>query len=175
MKNFTLRIRRTSLAFATAATLVLNWGIGGVAAEDAAVPSVETLTVPQVFTDWQVTCETKQTCRLSQTVTQPATARAILQARAFNGEDPTLLLSFPLGVLLSPGWRYRIDGNDETVLPFEICDRTGCHAGVKLTPELLAAMKRGSRMQVTFFDAARTPVVPVLSLLGFSRALEALK
>lgn len=112
---------------------------------------------------------------MSQTVAQPATARAILQVRIFKGENPTLLVSFPLGILLSPGWRYRIDGRAEAVLPFEICDNSGCHAGVKLTPDILSALKRGSRMQITFFDAARTPVTPTLSLAGFTKAWEALE
>lgn len=106
---------------------------------------------------------------------QRATARAILHVKLFRGEDPTLLVSFPLGILLSPGWRYRIDDSAETVLPFEICDSAGCHAGVKLTPSLLATMKRGNRMQITFFDAARAPVAPTLSLAGFTKAWEALE
>jgi invasion protein IalB len=112
---------------------------------------------------------------MSQTVAQPATARAILQARVYKGDDPTLLISFPLGILLSPGWRYRIDEGTEAVLPFEICDTSGCHAGVKLTPNVLAAMKRGNEMQITFYDAARTPVTPALSLAGFTKAWEALQ
>jgi Invasion protein B, involved in pathogenesis len=112
---------------------------------------------------------------MSQTVAQTTTARAILQAKIFKGEDPTLLVSFPLGILLSTGWRYRIDGGSEAILPFEICDNTGCHAGVKLTPNLINAMKHGNEMKVTFFDAAQAPVEPVLSLTGFTKAWEALE
>ena len=129
----------------------------------------------QVFTDWQVTCRDSEPCRMSQTVAQTSTARAILQVRAFKSDDPTLLITFPLGILLSPGWRYRIDSRTETVLPFEICDSAGCHAGVTLTPNLLTAMKRGNEMKITFFDAAQTPVEPVLSLAGFTKAWEALE
>lgn len=125
---------------------------------------------PQVFGDWQVTCSKEQKCRMSQTVAQPATARAIIQVKVFKGDDPTLLVSFPLGILLSTGWRYSVDDRAETVLPFEICDAAGCHAGVKLSQKMLTSMKRGNNMKITFFDAGRTRVEPVLSLAGFTKA-----
>ncbi|WP_378212434.1 invasion associated locus B family protein (plasmid) [Aquicoccus sp. G2-2] len=129
----------------------------------------------QVFSDWRVACDEAGSCRMVQTIVQPSTRRLILQLKVFAGEDPTLLLSFPLGILLSPGWQYQIDGNRKAVLPFEICNSEGCHAGVKLTPQLLKAMKRGSDMKITFFDAAREDVMPVISLIGFTKAWEALQ
>lgn len=167
-----------SAAFAAVLALALICSATVSVAEDtagAAGTPPEASSSPQVFSDWQVSCDASQLCRISQTVAQPATARAILQARIFKGDDPTLLVSFPLGILLSPGWRYRIDGRAETILPFEICDTSGCHAGIKLTPELISALKRGNRVQITFFDAAQTAVEPVLSLAGFTKAWEILK
>lgn len=136
---------------------------------------VQPTSEPQVFSDWRVACDDEQPCRMSQTIVQPTTARAILQVKLFKGDDPTALVTFPLGILLSPGWRYRIDDGPETVLPFEICDGDGCHAGVKLTPDLLTAMKRGNQMNIVFFDAARSPVEPAISLTGFSKAWEVLE
>jgi invasion protein IalB len=143
---------------------------GGAFAQDA-TPASEA----EVFTDWRVSCAQEQPCRMSQTVVQPATARAIVQMKVFKGDDPTLLVSFPLGILLSPGWRYRIDGGRERVLPFEICDASGCHAGIKLTPDLLNSMKRGIEMRITFYDAARAAVEPTISLAGFTKAWEVLE
>lgn len=176
VKHLTRRTLQSIMACLATALLTLSWGTPRVVAQDfAQVADPKVASPKQVFVDWQVTCAAGQPCRMSQTVAQPATARAILQARLYKGDDPTLLLSFPLGILLSPGWRYRIDERAEAVLPFEICDASGCHAGVKLTPDLIAVMKRGSRMQITFFDAARTPVTPTLSLVGFTKAWEALE
>lgn len=143
-------------------------------ADPAGAPS-EALTAPQAFANWMVSCDADHLCRMSQSIVQPATGRLVLQVKVFAGPDPTLLVSFPLGILLSPGWRYRIDGRTEVVLPFEICDPNGCHAGVKLTPDLIEAMKRGNQMQIRFFDAGRQPVEPVLSLAGFTKAWGALQ
>ena len=130
---------------------------------------------PEIFGDWQVNCETDTSCRMAQTVVQTSTKRLILQIKVFKKEDPTLLLTFPLGILLSTGWQYQIDGNRETLLPFEICNSEGCHAGVKLTPKLLAALKRGNKLSIKFFDAGKNTVNPVISLAGFTKAYEALK
>ena len=175
VKQSTLRTLQTAVACLGTAALTLFFGAAWALAQEG-TPATDpgTTLAPQVYVDWQVACAADQPCRMSQTVAQPATARAILQARVFKGDDPTLLISFPLGILLSPGWRYRIDGRANTVLPFEICDAAGCHAGLKLTRELLSALKRGNEMQITFYDAARTPVNPVLSLAGFTNAWEAL-
>ncbi len=129
----------------------------------------------QIFSDWRVACDEARPCRMSQTIVQPSTRRLILQMKAFAGDEPTLLLSFPSGILLSTGWQYQIDGNRKTVLPFEICNSEGCHAGVKLTSQLLRAMKRGNEMKITFFDAAQTEVKPTISLIGFTEAWEALQ
>ena len=112
---------------------------------------------------------------MSQVIVQPSTRRLILQMKVFSGETPTLLLSFPLGILLSTGWQYQIDNGPKSSLPFEICNSEGCHVGVSLTPQLLRAMQRGNNMKITFFDAAQTEVEPVISLAGFTKAYEAIQ
>tara|TARA_R110000850_G_scaffold94971_1_gene199888 strand:+ start:14086 stop:14424 length:339 start_codon:yes stop_codon:yes gene_type:complete len=112
---------------------------------------------------------------MAQTIVQPSTRRLILQIKVFSGEEATALLTFPLGILLSTGWQYDIDGGRKTVLPFEICNADGCHAGIKLDPQLLSAMKRGNTMRVRFFDAAQTEVNTEISLIGFTKAYEAMK
>lgn len=129
----------------------------------------------QVFTDWQIVCDDTKPCRMSQTIAQPSTSTVILQARVFGGESPTLLLTFPLGILLSTGWSYRIDNGRETVTPFEICNTDGCHAGVPLDVDLLQRLRRGNQLLITFRDAANAPVTPAISLLGFTKAFEVLQ
>ncbi|PWE34102.1 hypothetical protein DDZ14_02805 [Maritimibacter sp. 55A14] len=127
-----------------------------------------------VFDDWRVACDQAQPCRMAQSVVQVASKRLILQVKVFKGDEPTMLLSFPLGILLNTGWQYQIDGRSPTLRPFEICNADGCHAGIKLSQSLLAALKRGRTLSVTFFDAGRTKVNPQISLIGFTKAYESL-
>ncbi len=128
-----------------------------------------------IFDDWRLACDQGQPCRIAQSVVQMPSRRLILQVKIFRGDDPTMLVSFPLGILLSTGWQYQIDGQKKTVLPFEICNSDGCHAGVKLTPTLVSALKRGRVLSITFRDAGQTEVNPQVSLIGFTKSYEALK
>jgi invasion protein IalB len=128
-----------------------------------------------VYSDWQVVCDEKQPCRMAQTVAQQGQARVILQAKVFKSDKPTLLLTFPLGILLSTGWSYQIDGGRRTVVPFEICNTSGCHAGVPLSDDMLQRLRQGSQLQIAFRDAANQTVSPVISLAGFTKAYETLK
>ena len=121
-------------------------------AQETTLPIDDTAVIHE---DWQVLCDDEQPCRISQTIAQPNTSRVILQVKVFAGENPTMLLTFPLGILLSPGWSYQIDGGRRTVTPFEICNLSGCHSGVRLDADLVGRLKRGSRLIVSFRDAAK--------------------
>ena len=169
MKLLTFKFWLTSVALALSATFIAAQETG------TSQEPIGSSTEVQVFSDWRVACNETQICRMAQTIVQPSTRRLILQMKVFAGEEPTLLVSFPLGILLSSGWQYQIDSNRKIILPFEICNFEGCHAGVKLTPQLLKAMQRGSEMKITFLDAGREEVKPVISLTGFTKAWEALR
>ena len=126
-----------------------------------------------VYKDWQVLCDTPALCRMAQTVVEASTRRSIVEVQLFKGDDPTLLLTFPLGVLLKTGWQYQIDDGPLQLLPFEICNIDGCHAALKLNDRLVTQLKRGYLFKIQFLDAAQTTISPAISLLGFSAAYEA--
>lgn len=134
--------------------------------------SIETT---ETFGDWQVTCPEDQACRMTQVIVQPSTRRLILQVMITKGDTPTGLLTFPLGILLSTGWQYQIDSKRPEILPFEICNQEGCHAGIELPTKLVSALKAGNVLSIKFLDAAKSEVNPVISLTGFTKAYEALK
>ena len=129
----------------------------------------------RTFGDWQISCPKDEPCRMAQTIVLKTSRIPIVRLRVYGGARPTALFTFPLGSLLTTGWRYRVDGGKETLRPFEICNTEGCHAGVKLSSKLIGRMKRGNKLKVTFFDANQQPVTPEMSLAGFTKAFEELK
>lgn len=129
----------------------------------------------ETFKDWQVICDADTPCRMVQTIVQTEPQRPILQVRVFDEGSPTMLLTFPLGILLSPGWQFQIDGGRATRVPFELCNLDGCHAGLPISKALLTKLKRGNTFKVTFWDAESTEVHPEISLAGFTKAFGALK
>lgn len=112
---------------------------------------------------------------MAQSVLLAERETVIVEAKIFQSEEPVLLLSFPWGILLSPGLTLSIDGKKRQTLPFEICNPSGCHVGLPIRSELLIALKRGNDLQLTFYDAAKSPVAPKISLTGFTAAYEALQ
>lgn len=125
--------------------------------------------------NWQVICPDNERCRMAQTIQAKASKISIVRMRVFKSEKPTAVFTFPLGIRLNTGWSFRIDRSRETVLPFELCNTDGCHAGINLTPKLLGSLRRGNTLTLRITDASGKPVRPALSLDGFTKAYKALK
>lgn len=128
-----------------------------------------------VFRDWKLLCDDGEKCRISQAVVTAKYQRVVLQVQVFKTPEPTVLFSFPLGVMLNTGWWYQVDRKGEKLRPYEFCDSKRCYAGVKLSDNLLGQYKQGRELKVSFYDAARKKISPVISLKGFTKAYGALR
>ncbi len=125
--------------------------------------------------DWKISCPQNAPCRMAQSIVSAPNNDIILQLRIFKEDKPTALFSFPLGILLNTGWQINVDGGKSKLLPFEICKLDGCHSGITLSASLLNQLKRGNTLNVKFFDAKQTPIEPMISLKGFTKAWQTLK
>ena len=90
-------------------------------------------------------------------------------------ENPRLLFSLPLGVLLAPGMGFDIDAGQKTKLPVRICITDGCKADMDLGEKLVTRLKQGKQMNLFFANAAAEKTIKVrMSLQGFAKAYAAL-
>lgn len=134
------------------------------------------------FGSWRVSCETapdsqRRGCFIVQNLVLREGGQRVLQIAVGYVEDtpdPIALLSLPLGISLPPGASIQIDTHEAKRIPIERCEPNGCRAGLKLSADVLASFRSGTRMSVTFYDAKREPIVVPLSLDGFSAGLAAL-
>ena len=62
----------------------------------------------------------------------------------------------------------KVDDNKPVKLVIQTSDAQGAYAGSEISDELLAAMKKGIKMTVTFLSAARKPVTVPVTLTGFT-------
>lgn len=85
---------------------------------------------------------------------------------------PAMMIQTPFGLHLPAGLKVAIDGTPLTTLPLQTCDGGGCYAGQVISPELLAALKRGVTLSVTFQDAGQRDIAVPVSLNGFTVAYE---
>lgn len=140
----------------------------------------------QVFQDWTVRCEavpasdgqTYEQCHMYQDWQEEDRQLRILHiAVAYPRQQPdqaVAVMTLPLGVYLPPGVTVQIDQGTPIKVAIERCEAVGCKAGFALEEQVLAAMRRGVKANVTFSDLRRQPLTIPVSLRGFTAGLRAL-
>lgn len=161
----------TSVRIALLGLLVHGLAAAAARAQDGAAADGES---------WSVTCDTAgETARctmLQNLVTQNEPQQRLLTV--FVQTDPagtrTLLLALPHGLFLPSGAQIQIDGGEATRLVIQTSDANGAYAGAEMTAELLAALRQGRTLTVTFQSAQRQTIAVPVTLSGFSAAYERL-
>lgn len=164
----TSRRRRSLLATALAVVLPVQ----GLAAQET-----------EKFGNWTAKCEESRGkvqggCFIFQNLVLREGGQRVLQfavGYVATTDVPIALLSLPLGISLPPGVSIRIGDAQPTRVIVERCEPNGCRAGLKLNEALLAQLRAGTQLTVTFHDAERRPIEVPLSLDGFEAGLESLK
>jgi invasion protein IalB len=134
------------------------------------------------FQDWTLHCRPAsegkpEACEMHQAVVNKKGNRVLLAVvgRVPNMDTPGMLILLPLGIALQPGAFLRIDDGQRQPLEIKLCERQGCRIEMLLKPDLLAKLKAGTKMTVTFYfydNQGKEPQADVpVSLLGFSAAL----
>ena len=113
-------------------------------------------------------------CRLSQRVVMKGSGRLLAQVTfllpAAKQKEAQLNIRLPLGVLVSAGTTVQVDGNPPQNLRIRTCDRGGCYARTALSSELLAQLRKGSKLTVAFKNLTEKTISLPLSLGGFAEA-----
>ncbi|MCP5140784.1 MAG: invasion associated locus B family protein [Gammaproteobacteria bacterium] len=137
------------------------------------------------FGDWTINCETvgegdkaQQICNLNQTFAAGEPPRPLLRVAVTylpDGDKPYLVMTMPLGMALPPGVQLQIDAGDKQVIPVNTCLRDGCRAGGAMADDMIAALKAGAKLNVSFADINLKAVTIPVSLSGFTAGLASLK
>lgn len=146
------------------------------------------------FGDWGYVCqapeskdgEAKENCNLFQTAllnnqqengkdSEGAQQQRLLLTRiGYLGETdrPVLLVTAPLGILLTQGITVSVDGLEKPLrFAVQRCDAGGCLAYTAMSEEVVTAFKKGIKAEVTFFDPQRRAINVPLSLKGFTKGM----
>ena len=128
------------------------------------------------FGDWRYDCPQGQSCRIYQSLAEQAEDRAFLTMEVVRRDQGGAFASItlPLGIYLPPGVGLRVDQGLTRELPVTVCLPGGCRVVFALDDELLAAMKRGNRLRLRFYQGSDDPMEVALSLRGFTAGHEAL-
>ena len=68
--------------------------------------------------------------------------------------QPVMMIQVPVGLFLPAGLNLQIDEGKPQPVPLQTCDLKGCYAGMQMSPELIASLKAGKRLTMTFQNLA---------------------
>ena len=100
----------------------------------------------------------------------PATRTGISDTHA-----PVALVQLPLGLNLPGGAKFQVDDSKAIDLQIQTCEARGCYANLQISPDMLAALKSGKQLKVSFQNLAKETIAIPMPLADFGAAYEKIK
>jgi invasion protein IalB len=154
------------------------------AAESNAAPQAETPPTngaPQP--GWIARCtsasrEAPLECAIEQTVILTKTGQLIVLVNVRVPSDtraPVILVQLPLGINLPVGAKLQVDDGKIADMQIQTCEARGCYASTPIAADLLAAMKSGKQLKVSFQNLGKETITIPMPLADFAAAYDNIK
>jgi invasion protein IalB len=117
-------------------------------------------------------------CAIEQNAVLPKTGQLVIAVNIRVPADthtPSALIQLPLGLNLPGGAKLQIDDGKAVDLQIQTCEARGCYAGTAIAPDLLAAMKAGKQLKISFQNLAKETLTVPLPLADFAAAYDKIK
>ena len=88
---------------------------------------------------------------------------------------PVALVQLPLGLNLPAGAKIQVDDGKISELQIQTCEARGCYANLPVSPEMLATLKSGKQLKVSFQNLAKETITIPMPLADFAAAYEKIK
>jgi invasion protein IalB len=88
---------------------------------------------------------------------------------------PVALVQLPLGLNLPAGAKFQVDDGKTSDLQIQTCEARGCYANLQISPDVLAALKSGKQLKVSFQNMAKETITIPMPLADFGAAYEKIK
>jgi invasion protein IalB len=117
-------------------------------------------------------------CAIEQNAVLPRTGQLVIAVNIRVPADthtPSALIQLPLGLNIPNGAKLQVDDGKATDLQIQTCEARGCYAGTTIAPDLLAAMKSGKQLKVSFQNLSKETLTVPLPLADFAAAYDKIK
>jgi invasion protein IalB len=117
-------------------------------------------------------------CAIEQNAVLPRTGQLVVAVKIGVPADthvPSALIQLPLGLNIPNGAKLQVDDGKATDLQIQTCEARGCYAGTAIAPDLLAAMKTGKQLKISFQNLSKETLTVPLPLADFAAAYEKIK
>lgn len=122
--------------------------------------------------------DTPLECAVEQTAVLTKTGQLIVLLNirvAGDTRQPIALIQLPLGLNLPAGAKLQVDDGKVSDLQIQTCEQRGCYANSPISPEMLAAMKSGKQLKVSFQNLGKETITIPMSLADFAAAYDKIK
>jgi invasion protein IalB len=117
-------------------------------------------------------------CAIEQNAVLSKTGQTIVLINIRVAPDtraPVALLQLPLGLNLPVGAKLQVDEGKTVDLQIQTCENRGCYASTPVAPDLLAALRSGKQLKVSFQNMARETIAIPMPLNDFAAAYDKIK
>ena len=117
-------------------------------------------------------------CAIEQTAVLTKTGQLIVLINIRVPADtraPIAVVQLPLGLNLPTGAKLQIDNGKTYDLQIQTCEARGCYANMPVAPDMLAAMRSGKQLKVSFQNLAKETITIPMPLADFAAAYEKIK
>jgi invasion protein IalB len=154
------------------------------AAQSTATPALpQTEPAPANSSGWAAHCasasrEAPLECAIEQTAVLTKTGQLVVLVNIRVTSDthtPVALVQLPLGLNLPAGAKLQVDDGKAVDLQIQTCENRGCYASTPIAPELLAALRSGKQLKVSFQNLAKETATIPMPLADFAAAYDKIK
>ena len=117
-------------------------------------------------------------CAIEQTAVLSKTGQLVVLVNIRVPSDthaPILLVQLPLGLNLPVGAKLQVDEGKVTDLQIQTCENRGCYATMPLPADVLAALKSGKQMKLSFQSMNKETIAVPIPLADFAAAYDKIK
>jgi len=117
-------------------------------------------------------------CAVEQTAVLTKTGQLIVLLNIRVPSDnrtPIAVVQLPLGLNLPAGAKLQVDDGKTSDLQIQTCEQRGCYANTQISADMLAAMKSGKQLKVSFQNLAKETITIPMPLADFAAAYDKIK
>ena len=117
-------------------------------------------------------------CAVEETAVLTKTGQLIVLVNirvASDTRTPVALVQLPLGLNLPAGAKLQVDDGKTVDLQIQTCENRGCYANLPIAPDMLAAMRSGKQLKVSFQNLAKDAITIPMPLTDFAAAYDKIK
>jgi invasion protein IalB len=117
-------------------------------------------------------------CAVEETAVLSKTGQLIVLVNirvASDTHQPTALVQLPLGLNLPVGAKLQVDEGKTHDLQIQTCENRGCYANLPIAPDMLAALRNGKQLKVSFQNLNKETITIPMPLTDFAAAYDKIK